>query len=151
MLLTMGVIIGLSSTLAEIKLVSSIKFVDKAYTNGALGVPGEVWNFIGSFLLAALMGMVFGANGVVIMLGGAVGTATSAGYFWAKRVLNAQGWDWPRFKASSETGVQQALYWGAQIWRVIVFLVKVITAPFRAADWVKRSIDNTKNSLKEAS
>lgn len=144
MLLTMALILAVAGTVSEVVLVHNIKWLDKLYLNGGLGVSGDVWNFIGSLFLSVAMGACFAADGVTVFLGGALGGLFSAVYFKAERGLEAAGWDRPRIKTEWEKNKALAIRYTILMFRVLKFCIKTITAPIRAADWTRKQINKIK-------
>lgn len=143
MLLTAAILIAISSTMMEITLVHKMGWLDKLYTHGALGLDGAIWNVIGSILLSVMLGSVFAADGVTVLLGSALSGFMSDIYFRIERILRANGITIPRVRSELEQYKDQAIYWGSMLWKVLVISVKVITFPF----WGPARIKNWFSSL----
>lgn len=157
MLMQMAMILAIIGTLTEILLVHKVKFIDRLYHDGShilwvqrWHVEGMVWNTIGSFALSFAQGKMFGATGLVIAMSGALSTGFSQVYFALENYIKAKhgfptllAYCKDRFAAFRQAtkGLGQVL---ADLWQVIVFAAKVITAPFRAARWTKNHYNNFK-------
>lgn len=80
-LLTMALIIAAVSTYVEIKLVHGSDWLRQLYTRGALGIEAVYWNTAGSFFLSWIVGILFGASGTTVFIGGVVSTGLSQAFF----------------------------------------------------------------------
>lgn len=155
MLMQMAWILAIIGTITEVLLVHKIKYVDKAYTKGTnlLWVPswhvdGVVWNTVGSFGLSYVQGIMFGATGLVIAVGGALGTGLSMIYFEIEKwVQNTYGFDTifaflkdrlAVLKACTPQ-IKQALL---DTWGVIYWFWRVITWPIRTRRRIKNWYSN---------
>lgn len=129
MLLTMGVIIALVSTFVEIKLVHGAKWLDTLYTKGMLGIDGIWFNTIGSFALSWLIGIMFGATGTTVLLGGMFSTAMSQAWFMAENKLKENGYTWETFRATYSEKIGDFVQLMRDFGKVIIFTLRVITFP----------------------
>jgi hypothetical protein len=157
MLMQMAWILAIIGTITEVMLVHKVKYVDKAYTKGTnllwvkkWHVDGVVWNTVGSFGLSYVQGIMFGATGLVIAVGGALGTGLSMLYFelekWIqstyghKTVLLYIKAQLPKIKEATAKTWQLA----KDVWKVIHFCLKVITFPV----WGTRAAINWWNNAR---
>ena len=159
MLMQMAWILAVIGTVTEVMLVHKIAYVDKLYTQGSnllwvkrWHVDGVVWNTVGSFLLSYVQGIMFGASGLVIAVGGALGTGISMLYFelekWIQKTYNydtvlqfikAQI---PELKIQIARGVTLA----RDVWKFVRFILRVLTFPWWGTRAVLRWWDNFRNT-----
>ena len=129
MLLWIGLIIAVISTFTEIKLVHGAKWIDTLYTKGFMGIDGVYFNTAGSFILSWVIGMLFGATGLTVMLGGALSTGMSQMWFMVENQLKENGYTWESFKEEYSQKMTDFAQLMRDFWKVIVFCIRVITFP----------------------
>jgi hypothetical protein len=100
-LLTMALIIAGVSTYSEVKLVHASAWLRNLYVHGKGGIDGVYFNTAGSFILSWLMGVLFGASGVTVFLGGILSTGMSQAYFSAEGFVQDRGWSLEKAKTRS--------------------------------------------------
>lgn len=108
MYLTMGLVLALVSTMIEVLLVHGAPWIDRIYTTGVhlrffkwrWHIRGIWFNTAGSFILSALIGAMFSADGVTVLFGSMVSTALSQAWFSTEKFCRSLGWTWPGFKAN---------------------------------------------------
>lgn len=93
--LTMGCVLAVISCFCEVKLVHGSKTIRNLYTHG-LRVGGyhidAIWfNTAGSLLLSAILGMIFSADGLVVMFGGIISTGLSQMWFMGEEFFQRAG------------------------------------------------------------
>ncbi len=147
MFLTMGLILAVISTFMEIKLVHGSKTVRNLYTHGlnffGYHIDGVWFNTAGSLLLSALLGIIFAANGLVVMFGGIISTGLSQLWFMGEEFCERAN-----ISKSSISSAGTSLKKGKQnivsvyndfrqpiidIKNFILFIVRIITFPFVVA------------------
>ncbi len=110
MLLIMGTVLGVASTLIEIKLVHGVPVVARWYEHGIrIGkwkIEGIVLNTAGSFILSYLVGLMFAADGVTVLFGAIASTVLSQMYFSAESYCHSMGWSWAALKQGTTNSVQ---------------------------------------------
>lgn len=144
MILTMGLVLGIASAFIEIKLVKGSPWFAKVMEDG-LGfgrfrISAQMINITFSVLLSALLGVFFGATGLVALFAGIVSTCiTQPWYSLAPKVRAiVDHWKTRKLKAHATSGKLQAIWADFKrpvqdtIKLVLVFL-KIITFPFVAA------------------
>ena len=157
MLLQMALILGIVGVITEVMLVHGVGWIKRLYTHGGLGIKGVVWNTIGSFLISYGQGIMFGATGLVIAMSGAISTGISQLYFTCEEAIEKAYGDetilkfLKRFVAENKVEIQSKISDGVQMlrdaWKICVFILRVITFPFRAYRSIKSNLINFKESL----
>lgn len=128
MLLSIALLIAFFSAFIEIKAVDSLKPLETLYTKGFI-LPGIWYNFAFSLALSAVMGIVFSAGGVTIMLAGVMSTGLSAFFFRTKAIANANGYTYKGVKvnvAKVTTNLQANKAKHIQTAKDVVKMIKVI-------------------------
>lgn len=153
MLLQIGLVIAIISTITEIMVVHGSKIIAHLYTHGLGPIKGIWFNTAGSFALSYLIGMLCQAEGVTVMLGFALSTGMSQLYFalekWVQdnkgfATIFEYGKDRYHALRQATKGLGELL---TNLWKVIVITLKIITAPIRAAQWTKTKYNNIKVHL----
>lgn len=149
-MLYVSAVIGLMSSVLEIKIVTRFKFLMKIYKDGFLGIPGSFFDLVGSFLLSGLIGA--GAGGTIIgMMSGVIGVFSSMLFWSIKRQLNENGFTWAKFKtdvAEFTSTLQEhkenllSLLRGVKA--LFILIAKIIWAPFAAIIWAMNAWNNFK-------
>ena len=134
----MALIVAISSTFIEAKLVNSIPFLEKIYTEGIFGIPGAWVNNICSIFLSFMLGFVFQAQGIAIMVGGLLSIPMSNMYFGAKYQMRKRGINGAEFKETVVTKGKEAEEWVhtnghyfTELGKTLMFFLKVVTLPVR--------------------
>ena len=84
MLLSMAILLALGSAFLEFKLVKSLKFLDK------LNSKSMFFGIMFSIVLSAGLGMVFGAAGLVVMMGGILSSAITEPIWAIRRTMKSK-------------------------------------------------------------
>lgn len=146
MILTMGLVLGIASAFIEIKLVKGSPWFAHVMEVG-LNIPLTPWtisaqmiNIVFSVLLSALLGVFFGATGLVALFAGIVSTCITQPYYSME----------PKVKAFIATYRTKRVKMGAThakltaIWadfkrpvqdtiKIVLIMLRIITFPFQAA------------------
>lgn len=150
MLLQMAFILAIVGVVTEVMLVHGSKTIHRLYTKGLGPIKGVYWNTIGSFALSGFQGLFFGADGLVIAMAGAMSAGISQVYFVLEEAIEkATGHTtiykaiqhyWEEFKQNRYDSIKKSCASFFQmmqdLWKVIKFVIKVITFPlwgYRAA------------------
>jgi hypothetical protein len=140
MLLTAGLIIALVSTYTEIKLVHGSQTIRSLYTKGMGKVEGIWFNTAGSFFLSYLLGAMFSADGMTVLLGAVLSTGLSQMYFSGEEFLSGR-----EFNLSAKVqGIKDGYNTTAAIARdfkqplldfakILLWTLRAITFPFAIA------------------
>lgn len=145
-MLIMGILIGLTSTFIEAKLVNSWAWLRNIYENGLGPVPGSWVNTAGSFLLAALIGG--GAGGVVALMGGLFATGFSGIFFPAQKALNNAGITVKGLREKLETWWSKNGEHFRNLGKTIMITIKVITFPLMLILKINTKINSRKEQIK---
>jgi len=131
MLMQMAWVIAISSLVMEITLVHNLPFLRKIYLNGFLRIKGPIWNVMVSIALSALLGAVFTAQGLVVVVGAGLSGLMSDIYFRIERAFLAKGWTYSIIKENVILAYSKVVYWSMVWWRIIKKINRIITWPFR--------------------
>jgi hypothetical protein len=139
MFLAMALIVCLASVFIEVKLVNSVPFLEKIYTQGIFGIPGAWVNNICSLGISAVFGLVFQATGIAIFVGGMLSIPVSNIYFSSKYKLNSNGITLASVKQSMNSKTEEVGNWWSEnghyfseLGKTIMLCIKVVTFPVRA-------------------
>jgi len=146
MILTMGLILGLASAFIEIKFVkSSAKFayiMEHGYKLPLLPwtVSAQFINITFSMLLSVVLGMFFGATGLVALFAGIVSTCITQPYYSLEPKVLATISHWRSRKAqASKMGTKLSAIWAdfkrpvQDFIKLVLIALRIITFPFVAA------------------
>jgi hypothetical protein len=166
MLLTAALIMAIISCYTEVKLVHGSATIRKYYVEGktiwnplslvkvgpkTVFIEGVWFNTAGSFLLSYIIGAMFSATGMTVMLGGAISTGLSQMWFsseaFAKdhnlsvnRMRNAIGRNTEAVKNTWNDFRQPLVDFG----KIVLWTLRIITLPFvfarRAAQWYNNRV-----------
>jgi hypothetical protein len=126
-----GFIVGVMATFIEIKLVNSVDFIRKIYTDGFAFVPPQWVNVAGSFTLGTILA---GGNGLVALIAGITGVFLSSCYFATKRAANASGWDMDRVRGETASATEwftENKQHFVNLGKTIMAIIKFVTLPIR--------------------
>ena len=156
MIITAALMVAIGSSFIEIKLIHAVPAITKAYINGIGPVPGVWVNFAVSFMLSYVMGIAFGAAGLIAFMGGLLSTGITKVYLDSEDIIHKAGWDIPRVKSTSkEKSEEVALWWEnnqvhfINLGKTIMVTIKVITAPLRWAIAANNAAHNGKDKVTE--
>jgi hypothetical protein len=114
MLLTMVILLALSSAFLEVKLAKALPIWHK------MSVKSQAFNLLGSIALSYVLGMLFGASGLIALMAGIVSTVITVPYYSGLRYIE-----------DNETKVTENVQIVKDAGRGIWFFVKFIGFPFR--------------------
>ncbi len=150
----MALIVAISSTFIEAKLVNSIPFLEKIYTEGIFGIPGAWVNNLCSLGISAVFGLVFQAQGIAIFVGGMLSIPLSNLYFGAKHQMRVRNVDTGKMKTAIARDVKEAEQWWAtnshyfsELGKTIWALVKLVTLPVRLVMKANSSVHANKAKI----
>lgn len=154
-MIMLAVFVAIASTVMEVKMVQSIPKLDYWYTHGLGPIPGAWVNNLASLLLSAICGLAFGAQGVIIMIGGMLSILMSNVYFSTKSVANKNGYTYSGIKTNTSKKWEESQQWYTtnrihfvNLGKTVMSIIKIITAPIRAIIAVNNAAHSGKQAMK---
>jgi hypothetical protein len=131
-ILITGLVLGLASIYLELKIVKSIPQLGWAVKKFA--IVGVVF----SLALSVVLGGIFGAAGIVVMIAGICSTATTAPIYKFRATLESKNTEVQRRIGIARQAKNDAIRTYTPVAKGVVFAAKVVTAPL----WLPVKIGN---------
>lgn len=118
-----GLVLGLASIYLELKIVKSVPALGWAVKR--FGIVGVVF----SLFLSVVLGGIFGAAGIVVMIAGICSTATTAPVYKFRATLESKNDEVQRRIAVVRQAKNDAIRTYTPVWKGAKVVGKVVTAP----------------------